>query len=84
MPGPADTYLGYGPGWANASNTPFREYKHWVHEGGISSPLIAHWPAGIPKEANGTWRREPFVTEWHFQHWMFTFRNRLQDRCILA
>jgi arylsulfatase len=47
MPGPADTYLGYGLSWANASNTPFREYKHWVHEGGISSPLIAHWPRGI-------------------------------------
>ena len=49
MPGPADTYIGYGLSWANASNTPFREYKHWVHEGGISSPLIAHWPKGIPQ-----------------------------------
>jgi len=47
MPGPADTYIGYGRNWANVSNTPFREYKHWVHEGGISTPLIAHWPAGI-------------------------------------
>ena len=47
MPGPADTYIGYGMGWANVSNTPCREYKHWVHEGGISTPLIAHWPAGI-------------------------------------
>ena len=52
MPGPADTYIGYGKGWANVSNTPFREYKHWVHEGGISTPLIAHWPAGI-KATNG-------------------------------
>ncbi len=42
MPGPADTYIAYGRGWANVSNTPFREYKHWVHEGGISAPLIAH------------------------------------------
>jgi len=49
MPGPADTYIGYGRGWANVSNTPFREYKHWVHEGGISTPLIAHWPAGIKR-----------------------------------
>lgn len=49
MPGPADTYIGYGRGWANVSNTPFREYKHWVHEGGISTPLIAHWPRGIPR-----------------------------------
>ena len=47
MAGPADTYLGYGKGWANVSDTPFREYKHWVHEGGISTPLIAHWPKGI-------------------------------------
>jgi arylsulfatase A-like enzyme len=49
MPGPADTYIGYGEGWANVSNTPFREYKHWTHEGGISTPLIAHWPAGIQR-----------------------------------
>ena len=47
MPGPDDTYIAYGLSWANTSNTPFREYKHWVHEGGISSPLIAHWPQGI-------------------------------------
>jgi arylsulfatase A-like enzyme len=47
MPGGADTYIGYGQAWANVSNTPFREYKHWQHEGGISTPLIAHWPAGI-------------------------------------
>jgi arylsulfatase A-like enzyme len=44
MPGPEDTYQSYGIPWANASNTPFRLYKHWVHEGGISSPLIASWP----------------------------------------
>ena len=50
-------FLTYGKGWANASNTPFRMYKHWVHEGGISSPFIAHWPAGI--EQNGVIRRDP-------------------------
>ena len=49
MPGPADTYIAYGRAWANVSNTPFREYKHWVHEGGISTPLIAHWPKGIQR-----------------------------------
>jgi arylsulfatase len=49
MAGPADTYIGYGEGWANVSNTPFREYKHWVHEGGISTPLIAYWPSGIAR-----------------------------------
>jgi arylsulfatase len=48
MPGPADTYIAYGKGWANVSNTPFREYKHWTHEGGVSTPLIVHWPKGIP------------------------------------
>jgi arylsulfatase len=47
MPGGADTYIGYGLNWANVSNTPFRDYKHWQHEGGISTPLIAHWPAGM-------------------------------------
>lgn len=46
-PGPNTTYQSYGVPWANLSNTPFRLYKHWVHEGGIATPLIAHWPAGI-------------------------------------
>ncbi|MGA8112495.1 MAG: arylsulfatase [Actinocatenispora sp.] len=46
-PGPEDTYSTYGRAWANLSNTPFREYKHWVHEGGIATPLIAHWPRGL-------------------------------------
>jgi arylsulfatase len=49
MPGPADTFIAYGQGWANVSNTPFREYKHFVHEGGIATPLIAHWPAHIKR-----------------------------------
>ena len=46
MPGPEDTYQSYGRAWANLSNSPFRLYKHWIHEGGISTPLIMHWPAG--------------------------------------
>jgi arylsulfatase len=45
--GTAESYTSYGLPWANASNTPFRLYKHWEHEGGISTPLIAHWPAVI-------------------------------------
>ncbi len=57
MPGPADTYIGYGENWANVSNTPFREYKHYVHEGGISTPLVVHWPMGI--EAKDELRTEP-------------------------
>jgi arylsulfatase len=44
MPGGEDTYQSYGIPWANVSNTPFRLYKHWVHEGGIATPLIVHWP----------------------------------------
>ncbi len=47
MPGPDASYIAYGRNWANVSNTPFREYKSWAHEGGIATPLIAHWPAGI-------------------------------------
>lgn len=47
MPGPADTYIGYGLAWANVSNTPFREYKHWVHEGGVATPLIVSFPKGV-------------------------------------
>lgn len=46
--------LSYGGAWANASNTPYREYKHWVHEGGIGTPFIVHWPTVIPKENRGT------------------------------
>jgi arylsulfatase len=57
FPGPADTYIAYGRGWATVSNTPFREYKHWVHEGGISTPLIAYWRRGIA--ARGELRRQP-------------------------
>ncbi len=57
MPGPEDTYMSYGIGWANASNTPFRLYKHWVHEGGISTPLIAHWPAKF--KGSGQFTHEP-------------------------
>ncbi|MCL4763403.1 MAG: sulfatase-like hydrolase/transferase, partial [Burkholderiales bacterium] len=47
MPGPENTYQSYGTAWANLSNTPFRLYKHWIHEGGISTPLIVRWPARI-------------------------------------
>ena len=45
--GSADSYLCLGAGWSTAANTPFRLHKHWAYEGGISSPFIAHWPAGI-------------------------------------
>jgi len=41
------TFLCLGPGWSTHGNAPFRRHKTWVHEGGISTPLIAHWPAGL-------------------------------------
>ncbi len=47
FPGPEDTYQSYGIPWGNCSNTPFRLYKHFAHEGGISTPLVAYWPAVI-------------------------------------
>lgn len=58
VPGEDTTYASYGTAWANLSNTPFREYKHWVHEGGIATPLVVHWPAG--DLATGTVRRDPY------------------------
>lgn len=57
MPGPENTYQSYGLGWANASNTPFRLYKHWVHEGGIATPFIAHFPGQI--KSPGTITSQP-------------------------
>ena len=55
--GKDSSFASYGLSWANASNTPFREYKHWVHEGGISTPLVVHWPAGI--SCGGELRSQP-------------------------
>ncbi|MCB1091471.1 MAG: arylsulfatase [Verrucomicrobiae bacterium] len=56
-PGSAATYLCLGPGFSSASNTPYRRHKTWVYEGGISTPLIAHWPKGIA--AKGELRHTP-------------------------
>lgn len=56
-PGSPKTFLGIGPGWSTFCNTPLRLHKSWVHEGGISTPLIACWPAGIA--ARGELRRNP-------------------------
>jgi arylsulfatase A-like enzyme len=56
-PGSAASYLCLGPGFSSASNTPFRRHKTWVHEGGISTPLVVHWPAGI--QARGELRHTP-------------------------
>jgi arylsulfatase len=56
-PGSARSFLGLGPGWSSCSNTPFRLHKSWVNEGGIASPLIVHWPAGIADK--GRLRHDP-------------------------
>ncbi len=53
MPGGDDTFVAYGPGWANTSNTPFRGYKHDPYEGGIGTPFIVSWPRGIDSDQNG-------------------------------
>ncbi|MEA1886125.1 MAG: arylsulfatase [Bacteroidota bacterium] len=47
IPGPDSTYLSYETEWANLSNTPFRWYKHYGHEGGVASPFIMHWPEAL-------------------------------------
>ena len=58
MPGPRDTFIAYGQGWANVSNTPFREFKHWIHEGGIGTPLIVHAPSLIAESMKGKFYTE--------------------------
>ncbi|MBI9017822.1 MAG: arylsulfatase [Phycisphaerae bacterium] len=55
--GTEESFESYRKPWANASNTPFKLYKHYTHEGGISTPLIVHWPNGI-KHKNQL-RRQP-------------------------
>jgi arylsulfatase len=56
-PGSAESHLCLGPGFSSACNTPFRRHKTWVHEGGISTPLIAHWPKGVA--ARGELQHDP-------------------------
>ncbi len=55
--GTGATFLSLGPGWSSLANTPFRRHKTWVHEGGISTPLIARWPKGIA--SRGAVRQTP-------------------------
>ena len=57
QPGAVDSTVFCGQSWATLENTPFRLYKHFNHEGGIATPLIAHWPAGI--KARGELRAQP-------------------------
>ena len=57
--GGPDSFSSYGPGWAWLSNCMFRLFKHWTHGGGVSTPLIVHWPARIPQPERGKLRRQP-------------------------
>jgi arylsulfatase len=56
-PGAAGSTVFCGQSWATLENTPFRRYKHYNHEGGIATPLIVHWPAGVA--AQGELRQQP-------------------------
>lgn len=57
--GDAESNVFLGMNWATLNNTPFRRYKHFSHEGGIATPLIAHWPAGIPAARRGGFEHQP-------------------------
>jgi arylsulfatase len=57
-PGLADTFQSYGPNWSAVSNAPFLGNKADLHEGGISSPLVVHWPGGLASEP-GALERSP-------------------------
>ena len=58
-PGDAQSEVYVGQCWATLNNTPFVRYKHYTDEGGIATPLIAHWPKGIPTERNGKLEPQP-------------------------
>jgi arylsulfatase A-like enzyme len=59
QPGGPDSVVYLGQSWATLNNTPFWRYKHFTHEGGIATPLVAHWPAGIPEERRGQLEHQP-------------------------
>ncbi len=61
--GAPGSYVSYGSAWANACNTPFRLYKHYGHEGGINTPLIVHWPAGLKTQAGAITREIGHITD---------------------
>ena len=94
IPGGDGTYCSYGRAWANLSNTPFRFYKRWVHEGGIATPLLIHWPNGNLQ--NGAVVQQPFqlvdvvptvieVTGGHYPPRSVTWRvEALEGRSMLG
>ena len=59
-PGDPHSDVFIGRCWAHLNNTPFRKYKHYNHEGGTATPLIAHWPAVIkPSRGVDGWITTP-------------------------
>jgi arylsulfatase len=81
-------FITYGKGWANVSNTPFRLYKHYVHEGGITSPAILSWPDRIAAEERGRIVRTPahivdvmptFIEAANTRYPWFNDGKRIQD-----
>lgn len=61
--GGPDSYVSYGSGWANVGNTPWRLYKHYAQEGGIRTPMIVHWPAGLKVKPGATTPSLGYVTD---------------------
>ena len=59
LPGDPHSNVFIGRCWAHLNNTPFRKYKHYNHEGGTASPLIAHWPSQIQPRKPGQWIETP-------------------------
>jgi arylsulfatase len=57
------SYVSYGSGWANAGSTPYRYYKQYTHEGGILTPLIVHYPAGVTLKPGTLLRQTGYITD---------------------
>ena len=58
LPGPETTYASLGARWANVANTPFRYWKAKSYEGGICTPMNAHWPKGMNRKSIGGFNNE--------------------------
>ncbi|RYG80708.1 MAG: arylsulfatase, partial [Alphaproteobacteria bacterium] len=61
--GAPSSYISYGTGWASASDTPWRLYKHYTEEGGIRTPMIVHWPKGLKAKAGSLTKQVGFLTD---------------------